>query len=74
MYGKCPKILNTLFRTFLAHNLLFMQLFPKIPSGMANNVDPDQTAPEWAVWSGSILFACATLSDTLVYEILRHLP
>ena len=22
---------------------LFMQLFPKIPSGMANSVDPDQT-------------------------------
>ena len=23
----------------------------------ANNVDPDQTAPEGAVWSGSTLFA-----------------
>ena len=24
---------------------------------MTNSVDPDQTAPIWAVWSGSILFA-----------------
>ena len=39
---------------------------------MANSVDPDQTAPSGAVWSGSALFAYAILSDTLVYEILRH--
>ena len=36
---------------------------------MANSVDPEQTAP-----FGSTLFAYAILSDTLVYEILRHLP
>ena len=46
-----------------------MQLFPKIPGGMANSVDPDQTAPSGAVWSGTTLFAYAILSDTLVYEI-----
>ena len=40
---------------------------------MANSVDPDQTAPEGAVWSGSALFAYAIMSDTLVYEILGHL-
>ena len=41
---------------------------------MANSVDPDQTAPEGAVWSGSALFAYATLSATfLVYKILGHL-
>ena len=51
-----------------------MQLFPKIVSGMANSVDPDQTAPSGAVWSGSALFAYAILSETLVYEILGHLP
>ena len=40
---------------------------------MANSVDPDQTAPEGAIWSGSALFAHAILSDTLVYKILEHL-
>ena len=29
-YGKCPKILNTLFHSFLAYFLSFMQLFLKI--------------------------------------------
>ena len=32
---------------------------------MANSVDPDQTAPEGAVWSGSTLFTYAILSETL---------
>ena len=40
---------------------------------MANNVDPDQTAPSGAVWSGSALFAYAIMSKTLVYEFLEHL-
>ena len=40
---------------------------------MANSVDPGQTAPSRAVWSGSTLFAYAILSDTLVYKILGHL-
>ena len=31
-------------------------MFPKDGDGMANSVDPDQTAPR-AVWSGSALFA-----------------
>ena len=44
-FGKCPKIINTLFHTFLVKILLIMQLLLKILSGMANNVDPDQTAP-----------------------------
>ena len=41
---------------------------------MANSVDPDQTAPEGAVWSGSALFAYAILSDTLdpVYWFILH--
>ena len=33
--------------------------------GMANSVDPDQTAPKGAVWSGSALFAQAYLSENL---------
>ena len=39
-----------------------MQLLLKMLSGMANSVDPDQTAP-----------ASAILLETLVYEILGHL-
>ena len=48
-YRKCPKISNTLFHTILAAILLFMQLLLKMLSGMANSVDPDQTAPSGAV-------------------------
>ena len=66
MNSKCPKISNTLFQFFFAQILLFMQLFPKIPNEKANSLDPDQTAPSGAVWSGSTLFAYAILSDTLV--------
>ena len=33
--------------------------------GIANSVDPDQTAPVEAVWSGSALFARAYLSENL---------
>ena len=41
---------------------------------MANSVDPDQTAPSGADWSGPALFAYVILSETLVFEILGHLP
>ena len=37
----------------------------KDADGMANSVDPDQTAPLGAVWSGSTLFAQACLSENL---------
>ena len=39
---KCPKILYTK----VSHKMAY-----------ANSADPDQTAPEGAVWSGSTLFA-----------------
>ena len=35
----------TLFHTFLAYILPLMQLFLRIPSGIVNSVDLDQTAP-----------------------------
>ena len=38
---------------------------PNDADGMANSVDPDQTAPRGAVWSGSALFAQAYLSENL---------
>ena len=40
--------------------LLFMLLVLKIVSGMANSVDPDQTAPKGA---GSAVFTFAILSE-----------
>ena len=44
---------------------------PNDADGMANSVDPDQTAPLGAVWSGSTLFAQAYLSENL--GLLRQL-
>ena len=40
-------------------------MHPKDEEGIANSVDPDQTAPLGAVWSGSALFAQAFLSKNL---------
>ena len=47
---------NTLFHTFFALILLFIQLFPKILSGMVNSVDPDQTAPDLDLYCLHMLF------------------
>ena len=44
---------------------------PNDADGMANSVDPDQTAPLGAVWSGSALFAQAYLSENL--GLLRYI-
>ena len=49
-----------------------MLLFLKALSGMANSIDPDQTAPSGAVWSGSILFAYDILSATFVSKFYRN--
>ena len=38
---------------------------PNDADRMANSLDPDQTAPLGAVWSGSALFAQACLSEKL---------
>ena len=40
--------------------------------GIANSVDPEQTAPLGAVWSGSALFAQAYLSQKI--RIITVLP
>ena len=36
---------------------IFLQTFQTYFCIQANNVDPDQTAPKGAVWSGSTMFA-----------------
>ena len=40
-------------------------MLPKHAARIANSVDPDQTAPLGAVWSGSALFAQTYLSENL---------
>ena len=40
-------------------------MHPKDAEGIENSVDPDQTAPLGAVWSGSALFAQTCLSENL---------
>ena len=40
-------------------------MHPKDAAGIANSVDPDQTAPLGAVWSESALFAQTHLSENL---------
>ena len=45
-------------------------MHPKDADGMANSVDPDQTASSEAVWSWSALFAGTYLSQYI--EFVRH--
>ena len=45
-------------------------MHPKDADGMANSVDPDQTASSEAVWSWSALFAEAYLSQYI--EFVRY--
>ena len=69
-YRKFPKYLDTqniccnhskIWTMWLYHRVMS----PNDEEGMANSVDPDQTAPLGAVWSGSALFAQAYLSENL---------
>ena len=49
----------------------FSRIRVKVLSGMANRIDPDQTA----VWSGSALFAYAILSEFFynIYHTVKTL-
>ena len=52
-------------------------MHPKDAAGIANNVDPDQTPPLGAVWSGSALFAQTYLSEkfgSLWYLNISQVP
>ena len=56
-YSSYPKI----WLIWIFHSVMH----PEDVDGIANSVDPDQTAPLRAVWSGSTLFAQAYLSENL---------
>ena len=53
-FGKCPKISYTKMSEKMA---------------CANNAEPDQTAPEEAVWSGSTLFAIPVWLGSSLFAI-----
>ena len=52
---------SKIWTTWLYHRVMS----PNDSDGMANSVDPDQTAPRGAVWSGSALFAQIYLSENI---------
>ena len=54
-------VITKIWTMWLYHRVMS----PNDAVGMANSVDPDQTAPLGAVWSGSALFAQAYLSENL---------
>ena len=69
-YRKFPKYLDTqniccnrskIWTMWLSHRVMS----PVDADGIANSVDPDQTAPVGAVWSRSALFAQAYLFENL---------
>ena len=76
LYRKFPKYSDTqsiccnhakIWTMLLYHRLMS----PNDADGMANSVDPDQTAPLGAVWSGSALFAQTCLSENITVTQLR---
>ena len=77
LYHKNPKISDTQ-KICCNHpkswtRWLFLRVIhPKDAAGIAHSVDPDQTAPLGAVWSGSALFAHTGLSENL--GILWYTP
>ena len=48
-------------------------MHPKDEEGIANSVDPDQTAPGGAVWSGSALFAQTCVSENRNITVVCNL-
>ena len=51
---------------------IFLQTFQTYFGIQANSVDPDQTAPKGAVWSGSTLFAKMTFKITSRWQSRRQ--
>ena len=70
IYRKFPKYSDPKNICCYHSKIWTMRLYHRVMSpndadGMANSVDPDQTAPLGAVWSGPALFAQAYLSENL---------
>ena len=70
LYCKFPKYSDAQKICYSHSKIWTMLLYHRVMNpndvdGMANSVDPDQTAPLGAVWSGSALFAQAYLSENL---------
>ena len=68
VYRKTPKFLDTqeiavIILKFEWCGFNHRAVHPKDAGGIANSVDPDQTASLGAVWSGSALFAQTYLSE-----------
>ena len=59
MYHKNPKILDTKKIAIIILKVEQRGFTIEYCDGIENSVDPDQTAPLGAVWSGSTLFAQA---------------
>ena len=66
IYRKTPKNSDTWkYSVIILIWIFHRERHPNDADGMANSVDPDQTAPLGAVWSGSTLFAQTCLSESL---------
>ena len=61
---KCQENLHLKMSSVYAVCWIFLQSFQTYFCIQANSVDPDQTAPRGAVWSGSTLFAKMTFKIT----------
>ena len=85
IYRKNPKISDT--RNICCSHpkswtkwLYLSGMCPEDADRMANSVDPDQTAPLGAVWSGSALFSQTCLSENLgslryiVSKLFKYCP
>ena len=88
-YRKTLKILKPRNTEHCNYTKIWTVICPKYADGMTNSVDPDQTAPLGAVWSGSTLFAQTCPSENFrlrvatvwaadryrweLYQIIPHL-
>ena len=62
---KCQENLHLKISSVYVVCWIFLQTFQSYFCIQANSVDPDQTAPKGAVWSGSTLFAEMTYANSV---------